>query len=432
METNCIADGGFAVGRRSDSVAVMLEKRPMAFRFQLRSLLAAALFAALSSAAAAVEPLGNKVRVDKDPGTAWYGFFAYHLTPGLSGGFAVGWEEDTKQDEPFFPIIEGAKFRVFTNALKPVAEPGSPDDRGRKGLGLGRLTTLGSKDFDVIYTVSRKIDKDTNQREAYGQKVKGADGVADPRRLLNNTDNSAAGGFFSRSAGLADGRVLFAWYDGQINQDTVVTIPARFIAANGVPGPVNLDLAVGDGFALLDIVRHDDGFLAFYRRSSSPIEYRARAFKSNGKPRGPVHTLDAGNGLTPYLAAFSNGRILTAKWVSNGSDFDLVGQVHSKAWATIGPTKKLVAGTTSSGQVIFAPTPDGGMLLGRTFQNPSTYSHTVTAFDDVLKRQGAVYTFPSEGFDSFRIAALTATNAIAVFKTRVGGRLRLVVQKLKI
>jgi len=61
----------------------------------------------LGGTAAAVSASGSPVRVDVDPGTAWYGFFNYQVTATQAGGFGVAWEEDTKEDQPFFPAIEG-------------------------------------------------------------------------------------------------------------------------------------------------------------------------------------------------------------------------------------------------------------------------------------------------------------------------------------
>ena len=80
----------------------------------------------LAAPAGAVGARGNLIRVDADPGTAWYGFFTYQVAPTQNGGFGVAWEEDTKEDKPFFPVIEGLKVRIFKQQLHASRDHPSP------------------------------------------------------------------------------------------------------------------------------------------------------------------------------------------------------------------------------------------------------------------------------------------------------------------
>ena len=63
-------------------------------------------WAFLCGAVVAVTASGSPVRLDVDPHTTWYGFFNYQVTGTQNGGFGVAWEEDTKEDQPFFPAIK--------------------------------------------------------------------------------------------------------------------------------------------------------------------------------------------------------------------------------------------------------------------------------------------------------------------------------------
>jgi hypothetical protein len=391
---------------------------------------AAIVLAALGGTAGAVSASGSLIRVDVDPGTPWYGFFNYQVTATQAGGFGVAWEEDTKEDQPFFPVIEGVKARVFKNNFTPAGPPKAPDMSGHIAPGLHTLFRLGTDKVLFAYSSARKISASETRWEIFGQTLAIINEAMNPRTLLISTANTGALG--ARSSGLFDGRGIFGWYDGLVSSTTPTSIMGRFVSVAGQPQAPNLALTLTAGFALTNIKPVGDGFVVLYRRiDGANIQVKARIFKSNGTPLSAAHSLAPGVSNLPLIAGFSDGRILVATWIQSGSQINLVGQFYNSAWATIGGAKVLIAAGVANERVDIAPHPDGGVVLARTFGTFPTYKHTVRRFDKNLNAVGSLYTVASVGFDFAKVAVLSATKAVLVFKQNPG-RSRLVAQILNL
>lgn len=384
------------------------------------------LLASLISAAEAVSAYGPPKRIDVDPGTAWYGFGSLSVQAIPGSRFAIAWEENNVEDQPTFPRMEAVKFRVFTKDLVAVTAPVSADTTGDQNPNLRKLVRLGPGSFYLTFIVHRKPTPQTNLTEFYGQTIPRTASSPGPRRRLNNTANQ--GSVIGNSAGLADGRAIFAWFDGTQSSSNPARIPARFISATGVPQAVTLDLALPqDGWAMRDIQSLGTGFVMLYSHFDSTVP-RGRVFKSDGAPLGLPANLPAGALLTPL----SDGRILVTRTIS-GPNYKLVGQIYTNRWVKAGLERTLIQGANDnlSNAVTFAALPDGGFLIGRTYNAGSDYFHSIKRFDKNLVAVGSTYVFASNGFDSaFKVANLDATKSVTVFRQRVGGRLRLVAQRL--
>jgi len=392
---------------------------------------AGVLWVALSGIAAAVTATGSPVRVDVDPHTSWYGFFGYQVIATQTGGFAVAWEQDTVQDRPFFPAIEGLKARIFRNTFVPVGAPKAPNTSGHIAPSLNGFFPIGTDKLFLAFGSTRRISGSETRREYFGQTLTITTEAIGARQLLNTTSNSGAA--TGRSAGLFDGRGIFGWFDGLVSASSPSVILGRFIAPTGSPQAANLRLTLSPGFAIADVRPLGPGFLALYRRiDGGSTQVSGRVFKANGTPLGAAHVLSPGVNNLPLLATFADGRILVATWIVSGSQVDLVGQIYSQTWSPIGSAKTLIEDGAANDRVDLAALPDGGIVLARSFGAFPTYKHTVQRFSSTLTAVGAVYTIPSVGLDFARIAALSATKAVLVFKQNLGGRSRLVAQALRL
>lgn len=356
--------------------------------------------------AAAVTASGAPVRVDVDPGTAWYGFFSYQVVATKSGGFGVAWNEDTKEDPPFFPANEGVKARLFRSNFAPIAAPRAPDSSGRLTPSLTNLIQIGTDKLFLVYSVGHKITSKVTRREFSGQTIAVANEALGARQLLNNTVNDGAS--VSRSAGLFDGRGVFGWYDGLVSSSTPSIIKGRFVSTAGAPLPASVNLTLSAGFALMDLKPVGTGFVALYKRvDGATTQVRARVFKANGAPLGAAKAVATGASSLPLLATFPDGRILVATWIASGSQVNLVGQLYTQTWTKIGTAKTLIAAGAANDRVDIAALTDGGIVVARTYGSLPTYRHTVRRFDKSLKPIGALYTVASVGLDFARIAVLS-------------------------
>jgi hypothetical protein len=383
----------------------------------------------LNGPAGAVTASGSPIRVDVDPRTAWYGFFGYQVTATQTGGFGVAWEEDRKEDQPFYPVIEGIRVRVFNSNMTPVGPPFAPDMSGHT---LPTLNSLQRLSTSKLILVCGMKESTTTRRKFFEQAIAIVTQAKTARQLLNSTTNT--GTVIGRTSGLADGRAVFGWFDGSATANTPTGVRGRFINTAGTPLTANLSLGSSPGFALSDIRSLDGGsFAVLYRRfDGSTTQVRARVFKADGVALGQAHDLAPGASNLPMMLGFPDGRILVATWISTGTEVNLIGQIYNKTWAPVGAAGTLIADGATNDRVDLTPLADGGVLLVRTYGAYPSYHHQVRRFGKTLRQTGTPYTFTSLGLDFARIAALSATKGVIVFKQNVGGRARLMAQALNL
>ena len=113
----------------------------------------------------------------------------------------------------------------------------------------------------------------------------------------------------------------------------------------------------------------------------------------------------------------------------------LAGEIPRRAtlhqpWVKSGRAKTLISAGAANDRVDIAPHPDGGVIVARTFGTFPTYKHTVRRFDKSLNAVGAPYSIASVGLDFAKVAVLSATKAVLVFKQNPG-RSRLMAQILQ-
>jgi hypothetical protein len=399
-----------------------------------RTLLVTGLTVALSlyGPARAVDAVGNAQRIDREPASSIYRFGVFYVTRTAPGGFAVAWEEDSETQATL--TYERIRFRIYDNAFAPVAAPSSANLKGDKRLPtLSRIVPLGADSAYLVYAMTRDNDHPDHPeiREAFGQTIALATGVATgKRRLLNTTGISDT--LIGIAAGLSDGRAVFAWYE----TDAFDPARGRFILDTGQLRAVNLDFACCDGGVaqLTSLQPLGNNFIATYLRNSifGGNGISARLFNARGRPAGPAVLLTP-NTLGPTAKALSNGRVALFEFVQVSSDpplYKLVAQLYNKNWVKVGAQRTLVPDLTSTKYVDFAPTLDGGLFMIRTLQDGSVFTRSVRRLDASLASVGPDYTFPSHGFDFFRVAALSEDRAVAVFRDIVSGRDRLFAQIL--
>lgn len=418
----------------------------MFFRSQLAARVAIiAIVLGLSGVAAAVAPVGPVKRVDADPGASAapvYQIGLFFLARTRTGGFAAAWEENSKSESPNPIIWDRIRYRVYGNTFAPVAAPQAADLSGNKRLPtLSGIVPLGTDKAYLFYGLTRDNPGDPDNpivREAFGQRIALGTGAAfGVRQLLNPPSTSLGETLIGIPAGLSDGRAVFAWYEA----DEVAPIPGRFISSAGALQPANLNFACcgsGKEAQLVRLQPLGTGFLADYQRNSifgSNGAY-ARVFQSNGQPLAAakyfaVDFEDQTQNVHRNVhvpRALSNGNIAVFRFVPATNPTKLVVQLYSKTWQKIGVEKTLVSGLASTRYVDFAPTLDGGLFMIRTLLNGSVYTRSVRRYNANLAVVGPDYTFASPQFDGFRIAALSSTRAVVLFRNIIGGRHRLVAQ----
>lgn len=392
---------------------------------KLALLLFAGILASTASSAWAVSGVGSAIRVDKDPGGSTYKFGLFSAARTPVGGFAVGWEEDSNAANG----IERLRYRLFKADGTPVAVPGLANIAGHSAPAFSRIVPIGASSVFFAYTASLPppaLD-DPGKREAFGQVITVATGVASGgRRLLNTTNNE--GQTTLRLGYLSDGRAVAGWYD----DSNYTTIPGRFVNTAGVPQAVSLQFACCQQAQLIALDALGTGFLGTFRRISflqNFNEIYGRIFKSNGAPlNGPKKLAIASNDLGPGLRALANGKILFFHTVPSGSTYRLVAQLYTQTWQPSGGQKVLNANTAQTVVFTITPTLDGGVLFARNQHVGSTYSLVIQHFNASLNPVGTSFTIATDNPDSVRLSVLSANRAVAVFHKTVAGRQAILAQ----
>lgn len=403
----------------------------MSRRWQLAARFVAIIAIALctSGGAHAVSALGAAKRVDADAGASaiyWIGNFL--VTRTVPGGFAVGWEENTKSESPNPIVYERVPFRVYNNAFAPVAGIKAANLAGRRAPTLARLVPLGPSNAYLIYAGTRSNANPDHPtlREAFGQTISLSTGTATgSRQLLNSTGNWDT--LIAVASGLSDGRAVAAWYE----TDEVAPAPGRFISKAGVPQAINLNFACcSDPAQLTGLFPLGTGFVASYLRNSifgGNNGLHGRVFKANGQPLAAAKFITA-NVLNPFIRALSNNRIAVFRFEPVGGHYKFVVQLYDQSWAKIGAAKTLIADTTTTKYLDVAPTLDGGVFLVRTLLNNGVYTRSVRRLNAAFATVTPDYTFAASNFEFFRVAALSNNRAVVLFRNIVGGRHRLFAQ----
>ena len=328
----------------------------MFLRWQSAGRLAAILTIALGlcGSADAVAPVGTAKRVDQDPGgTPIYAFGNFFAARTGAGGFSVGWEENTKAENP--TVFERVLFRVFNGSFAPVAAAKAANVAGRRVPAFARLVPLNANNAYLVYTVTRSNANPDHPelREAFGQTIALANGApSGPRRLLNSSGNWDS--LIALAAGVSNGRAVTAWYE----TDAPVPAPGRFVNSAGVPQPINLDFACCPGATkpnaqLIGLFPLGTGFVAAYLRNSifgGNNGLHGRIFNANGQPAGAAKFITP-NTLNPILRALSNNRIAVFSFEPVGNPtahYKLVAQLYDQNWVKIGAAKTLIANVTST------------------------------------------------------------------------------------
>jgi hypothetical protein len=396
----------------------------------------------LLSEAGAVAPLGSAKRVDKDTGTSEVYWFNtnFRVTRTGTGGFAVAWEDNTISEAPNPIIWEDVRFRVYDGSFAPVAGPKAANLAGNKRLpNLVRIVPLGASNAYLIYVLTRDNNSVDHPeiREAFGQTIALATGAAaGPRKLLNPPATGNWDTLAGIASGLSNDRAVFAWYE----TDAVAPTPGRFVTSAGVPMAANLDFACcSDPAQLTGLFPLPNGsFAASYLRNSifgGANGLHGRVFKSNGQPLGPSKHLTTIT-TNPFIRTLSNGRIAVFTFVPVGNPVThskLVVQAYDKNWGKVGGKKTLIPNLTSTKFLDLEPTLDGGMLMARTLlQGTDVHKRSIRRLDANFAPVGADYTFASpHGFDVFRVAALSSSRAVVLFRNIVSSRHQLFVRILR-
>lgn len=399
------------------------------FPLRLQWLVPAALALGLTTQAWGVSPVGSEIRVDVDPKTSFYGVGRHYIARTADGGFAVLWESDT-QDNGFFNF-EAIRYRVFKANRKPVGKPRSLDVSKLRPLLAGvTIMPLGA---DKAYAVFTGSDKTTGEELALGQAIALKDGSPAAAKELCRIESGTTIG--ARAAALKDGRAAFACF-GFYNPADYSDIPGRFIAKSGKPGPANLQFALDKESMLSALSTLGSGLLAYYPRTSlfnNTYDTFGRVFKADGKPLGPARKLPKAPSLTQLttLLALSNNRILVRRFEKSGNTYKLTGQIFDDKWKSVVAKKTMLSQKGQyPGAAAFALR-DGGFLLWERSGSGADAKHAITRFNRQLGKVGKTYTFKAVDGDIGRAAAIDASNWIAVYRKVVGGRERLVAQRLQ-
>ncbi len=383
----------------------------------------------LSTAASAVAPVGSQIRIDVDPGTGFYGFGNYLVAKTNDGGFAIAWEENRVADPEGTTKYEALKYRIFKSNLTPVGPPKAADISAKTFPGIVKFVPLGPGKLSLIYSATQPSSAIDNPgtRQAFGQTIQIGNGNATARVLLNNTKN--ANDMVPRASSLSDGREIFAWYDN----GKYAHIPARFISPAGVPQAVKLDLQLKGDSQLIALSSVGTGFLGYYRRVSlfqNFNETYGRVFKADGSAFGPAKKLPMPDNFAPSVIGTPGGRILVLQVSKSGSGYKQTGQFFDRSWAPLTAAKILIPQSPSPPVATIGLLSDGGILFSITVDSTGKSTHTIRRFNSNLVAGGAAYSFASAPGDRAHLLVLNATRAVAVVRTKVGGRDRIVGQPL--
>jgi hypothetical protein len=402
------------------------------WKIAARAVAIAALTFGFSTISHAVAPVGPVKRVDVDPGSPLHRFGIFYVTRTAPGGFAVAWEEDALA-QTSGTVYERIRYRVYNGVFNPVIAPQLANLAGNRRIPtLSRIVPLGTNSVYLVYALTRdnaSIDH-PEVREGFGQRIVLATGKAfGPRQLINSA------GIWDTlvpiASGLNDGRAVFGWRE----TDGTET-PGRFIGGTSVLQPINLDFACCGANAAQRVGLQPLGasFVATYVRSSifapATSGIYARVFGPNGQPLAAGKQL-LGDTIHPVPKVLSNGRIVVFRYVQIGTNptrYILEARLYNQNLVPFGPTKILIPDVTSTKYVDFAPTRDGGLFMIRTLQSGSTFIRSVRRLGAALTPVGADYNFASPTSDFFRIAALSATRSVVLYRNIVAGRHRLFAQ----